>query len=243
MPVNRFFLPVVIIITLLGTMFGSQALGLWAISGRDTVDLEQIKPEDVKGWMTLEQIIDGVPIAQDELYGLVNIPASVPPSTALKDMEPLVPGFEVSAVRDALTARQNSAGPSSQPAPMAQAQSATPTPLPIQTATPAATQAPSTNARSSGSGTGSHTGATPTPLPAGQILPADQIKGKMSPRCQHTVRRASRCPARGAQATCQHQSRLTDQGPRLWWYAFRGRSSPASGRSTSSQIAIHLLFT
>ncbi len=178
MPVNRFLMPIVVIVTLLGFVFGSQALGVWATSGRETVNLEQIKPADVKGWMTLQQIIDGVPISQAELYALVNIPADVPPSTALKDMEPLVPDFSVTGLRDALTAWQGSSGSTLATAP-AGMQAATPTSVPTQVATPAPSRTPGAG---TGSTTGTHTGATPTPLPAGQILPANQIKGRMTLR-------------------------------------------------------------
>ena len=159
MRVNPFFMPVIVIVILLGTVFAAQAAGLWSTSGRDTTDLAQMTPADLKGWMTLQQVMDGLNISQQELYALASIPASVPPTTALKDLEPLVPGFEVSALRDALEAKL---GTSENVTPAPAAMTAVPTqtaaaPTPIPAATAAATT-------------------------AAQALPADQIKGKMTLR-------------------------------------------------------------
>ncbi len=155
MRVNPFFMPIIVIVVLLGTVFAAQAAGFWSTSGRDTTNLAQMTPADIKGWMTLQQVMDGLNIAQEELYALASIPASVSPTTALKDLEPLVPGFEVSTLRDALTARLGSTG---------NAAPAASTVVPTQTAIapppmPAATAAATTSA---------------------QVLPADQIKGKMT---------------------------------------------------------------
>ena len=159
MRVNPFFMPVIVIVILLGTVFAAQAEGLWSTSGRDTTDLAQMTPADLKGWMTLQQVMDGLNISQQELYALASIPASVPPTTALKDLEPLVPGFEVSTLRDALTARLGTPE-NATPAPAAMTAIPTQTaaaPTPISAATAAATT-------------------------AAQVLPADQIKGKMTLR-------------------------------------------------------------
>jgi hypothetical protein len=179
MRVNRFVLPIVSIVALLGTALVAQAAGLWSTSGRDTAVLANMTPADVKGWMTLQQVMDGLGISQAELYPLANIPADVPPSTALKDLEPLVPDFDVTTLRDKLTAW--AAGGTVRAAGTAVPGASTPVPAapaaPVTSPTAVAVpQATPTHAAGSGDGTG--TG--PTPLPAGQILPADQIKGKLT---------------------------------------------------------------
>ncbi len=91
MRVNPFFMPVIVIVVLLGTVFVAQAAGIWSTSGRDTVDLGQMTPADIKGWMTLQQVMDGVGISQSDLYALAGIPANIPPTTVLKDLEPVLP--------------------------------------------------------------------------------------------------------------------------------------------------------
>ncbi len=155
MRVNPFFMPIIVLVVLLGTVFAAQAAGFWSTSGRDTTDLAQMTPADIKGWMTLQQVMDGLNIPQQELYALASISMSVPPTTALKDLEPLVPGFEVSALRDALTARL---GSSANATPAATTAGPTPT-----------TVAPTTVLASS-----------PAATALAQVLPADQIKGKMT---------------------------------------------------------------
>jgi hypothetical protein len=157
MRVNPFLMPVLLIAALLGSVFVAQAAGAWSVTGRTTVDLNNLAPADIKGWMTLQQVMEGVGISKEALYALVGLPADMPTSTALKDLEKLVPGFETSTLRDALIARAGGATPP----PAANAQ---PTLQPtVQAATPTA-----------------H--ATRTALPAGEVLPADQIKGRMSLR-------------------------------------------------------------
>ena len=76
MRLNPFFMPVLAVGLLLGTVFTAQALGQWSISGRTAVDLEQIAPADLKGWMTLQQVSDGLPIPPADLYALMDIPRS-----------------------------------------------------------------------------------------------------------------------------------------------------------------------
>jgi hypothetical protein len=149
-------MPILLIVALLGTVVAAQAIGKWSVSGRDTVDITKLAPADLKGWMTLQQVVDGLGISQSELYAIGNIPAETAPTTALKDMEAVV---SVTTLRDKLTARFAAPSSSANAAPT-QAVVATSTALAQITAT--------------------H--ATPTPLVTGQILPADLIKGKMTLR-------------------------------------------------------------
>lgn len=176
MRLNPFFMPVLVVGALLGTVFTAQALGQWSISGRTTVDAGQLAPADIKGWMTLQQVMDGLPVPATDLYALMAIPADIPPGTALKDLEALVPGFEVSVLRERVAVWQAGGAPATEvPPATAVPPAATTTPLPTVAAPP--TVLP-TEASHTGPGDGS--GAGPTPLPAGQILPADQIKGRLT---------------------------------------------------------------
>jgi hypothetical protein len=168
MRVNRFLMPIVVIVALLGTTLIAQAAGFWSTSGKDSIDLENMTPVDIKGWMTLQQVMDGLQIPKDELYAAGGIPLDIPTETALKDLEGVVPDFEISTLRDELAAAANPIEP---PAPIE------PTPVPAPTATPVHTQL-ITGTQHTGDGTGIGL----TPLPPGQVLPADQIKGRMTLR-------------------------------------------------------------
>jgi hypothetical protein len=106
MRVNAFVLPLVVVVALLGSSFIAQAAGFWSTSGRASTDVNNLATADLKGWMTLQQVMDGLNISQVELYAIANVPPAVPTSTALKDLEPIVPDFEVSALRDKLAAWQ-----------------------------------------------------------------------------------------------------------------------------------------
>lgn len=159
MRVNAFFLPLVTLSFLLGSVWVAQATGVWSTSGRAVLSAGALTPADIKGWMTVQQVADGLKMPLADLYALAGLPADLPPTTALKDLEKLVAGFETSLLRDRLTAWQAAPPAAPTPAP-------TPTPAP-PVATP---HAPT------GAGGGDGTG--PTPLPAGQVLPASQIKGR-----------------------------------------------------------------
>lgn len=174
MRINRFLMPIIVIVALLGTTLIAQAAGFWSTSGKDSLDLENMTSADIKGWMTLQQVMDGLQISKEELYAVGSIPLDIPTETALKELEGAVPDFEISTLREKLAAPARSA-PIEPPAPIE------PTPLPQPTATPSATVTHTqsiTGTLHSGDGTG----VGPTPLPPGQVLPADQIKGRMTLR-------------------------------------------------------------
>jgi len=171
MRVNRFLMPIIAIVTLLGTTLIAQAAGFWSTSGRDSTDLQNMTAADIKGWMTLQQVIDGMQISKEELYAVGGIPLDVPTETALKDLEGIVPDFEISTLRDKLAAPANPIEPVPQP-------TATSVPTPIATPIAPATHTQPITGTHSGDGTGT----SPTPLPPGEVLPADQIKGRLTLR-------------------------------------------------------------
>lgn len=157
MRLNPFLLPGLAIAIFFGTVLSAQAAGVWSTSGRDATVLDALTPADVKGWMTLQQVSDGIPIPRETLYALMEIPADIPPKTALKDLEPVMPGFEVSTLRDRLTAWvDESAEPvirdTSSPTPTAVPATVTPTtaaPMPGPTVTALAHPAVTREARPS----------------------------------------------------------------------------------------------
>jgi hypothetical protein len=166
-------MPIIVIVALLGTTFIAQAAGFWSTSGRDAIDMESMTAADIKGWMTLQQVMDGLKVSKEELYAIGGVPLDAAPDTVLKDLEGLVPDFEISTLRDKLAVPANPAAP---PAPLE------PAPLPQPTATPQPESTPVHTQPITGMHSGDGIGTGPTPLPPGQILPADQIKGRMTLR-------------------------------------------------------------
>jgi hypothetical protein len=173
--VNKFLAPVLVMVALIGSYVVAQATGFWAVSGKEMIDLGNMTSSaDIRGWMTLDQVILGFGIQQNEFYELLGIPADIPATTALKDLEGLIDGFEVTSVREAVDAIISSSSLRPEQAPVIA--SPEPTPTPVITTEPAE---PSSHLpQGSGVGEGTITGLGPTPLPPGQTLPATEIKGR-----------------------------------------------------------------
>lgn len=134
MKVNKWLLPALALGLLLGTVGIAQATGLWQVSGREMVSVEQMTTgADVRGWMTLQQVADGTGIPVETLYARLALPTEIPASTALKDIEPLVEGFEVTVVREVVDAElgaTSDAGDAAQVEPEANPSALEPTAMP-----------------------------------------------------------------------------------------------------------------
>lgn len=103
MTVNKFLMPALVIVTLLGSVVVANATGDWSVSGREMIDTQNLAAgADVRGWMTLEQLSQGFGIPLAELYSTLVVPADVAPDTALKNLESILPDFEVSSVREVI---------------------------------------------------------------------------------------------------------------------------------------------
>lgn len=182
MRVNKYLMPAVVLVVLLGTVAIAQATGNFVTSGKGMVDLANLAPEDIKGWMTWQNISDGFAIPVEELYALLNVPADIPPSTAIKDMETLLEGFETSDVREALAAYLGvpyTAEGEAAPSGSAEQATAIPTPVATSAAPTVAPQPAQIHVpQGDGSGEPAGDGTGPTPLPSGQILSASDIKGR-----------------------------------------------------------------
>lgn len=125
--------PIAFLVIMFGMVGVAQASGQWITGGRQQVVAgQQLTAADLKGWMTLQQAADGLGIPLPELIGLIGPPPGVTLSgqTAFKDVEGLVPGFELAGFRDKVIAHQaggTATGASTLPATTAPAASHTPT--------------------------------------------------------------------------------------------------------------------
>ena len=178
MRVHKLLMPVVVLVAFLGSIVLAKATGQWIVSGKQMIDMENLTSvSEIRGWMTLEQVTYGFGMPADELYGTLAIPADVPLDTALKDLERLVPGFEVSAVRATVAEFIGEA----YEAPEVHDEEATSQaqPTPVATAAPEATPK-ATEHIPSGGGAGGGTGTGPTPLPEGVVMSGADVKGRHS---------------------------------------------------------------
>jgi hypothetical protein len=194
--VNQFLMPVLVVVALLGSVWVAKAAGLWQTSGRGQVLLDaggQPDPAGIKGWMTLADVSETYGVPLDVLYVLIGAEASVPPETAMKDLEKLVPDMEVWAVREGVAAylagtwtpemgRFEPAGTS--PAESEMPAAAEPTPVPQPTATPEPTPQPAlqltTEHVPQGQGQGEGAGSGFVLPQDGSRLPGAEIRGRMT---------------------------------------------------------------
>jgi len=98
-----FVIPALFVAIMLGGVGIAQATGVWVAAGRETVVAGQaLGADDLKGWMTLQQAADGLGVTVADLAQLASPanPALVSGSTAFKDIEALVPGFELSTFKE-----------------------------------------------------------------------------------------------------------------------------------------------
>jgi hypothetical protein len=191
MKVNKFLLPVLAVVALLGSVWIAKAAGAWQTSGRDQILVDesgQPDPAGIKGWMTLTDVSETYGLPLEAVYTLVGAGPEIPPDTALKDLEKLVPGMEVWAVREGVAAYLDGTwspadgryGGKVEPASETQAGEATPIPTPTPTPTPVPTAIPAGEHVPQGQGSGDGTGREVV-LPAdGSPLPGAQIKGWMT---------------------------------------------------------------
>ena len=108
--VNLAVYAALILILFLGVIESAKLAGVWSTSGKLTASGEQVQitgadPAEIKGWMTIEAVITAYRVPKEQFYTQFHIPADLPVATPLKDIEPIVPDFSVTAVRDWLVAR------------------------------------------------------------------------------------------------------------------------------------------
>jgi len=62
-------------------------------------------PAEIKGWMTIQDVITAHQVSEEEFYARFKLPADLPLETPLKEIERVVPDFSVTIVRDWLAER------------------------------------------------------------------------------------------------------------------------------------------
>lgn len=96
--------PVASVVILFGSVGIAQATGGWTTSGRTAVVQADLTADDVKGWMTIQQAADGLGVPVAAIIDLIDPPEGVvlEPGTALRDVEAVVDGFSLAALREKL---------------------------------------------------------------------------------------------------------------------------------------------
>ena len=177
--VNKYWVPAIAVLALLGSVWVAKAAGAWQTSGRGVILVDesgQADPEGIKGWMTLYDVssVYGVPL--QALYTMIGADPEVPPETALKDLEKLVEGMEVWAVRAGVAAYQEGSWTPADGRYTGEAIEEPPQPTPTPTPTPE--HVPQGDGEGRGEGYGEGEGFA---LPQdGSRLPGSEIRGRMT---------------------------------------------------------------
>jgi len=188
--VNKYVMPVLAVVALLGSVLVAQAAGVWQTSGRGDVMLDesgQPDPEGIKGWMTLAGVSESYGVPLDVLYTMIGAGPDLPADTEMKELEGLLPSADVTTVRAGVAAYLDGSW-SPADGPYGGEESTQPEPTPVPTAmtipeaersgtpAPTATHTPLGTGQGSGDGTGEGV-VLPTD---GSRLAASEIKGRMT---------------------------------------------------------------
>lgn len=103
---SRWLMPILSLALFFGAIGVAQAAGWWVTSGREVAAAGQMTVDDLKGWMTVQEAADGLGLPATDLVALVGAPkdSGVSADTAFKDLEGLVPGFELTTFRETVQA-------------------------------------------------------------------------------------------------------------------------------------------
>lgn len=109
-PVHPWLYALVGLALFLGTVQGAKLAGIWSTSGRFTSTGQQVQatgadPSEIKGWMTVQQLLDAYQIPRAEFDARFGVPADFPATTQLRDLENVSSRFSVSEVRSWLKSR------------------------------------------------------------------------------------------------------------------------------------------
>ena len=81
------------------------ATGQGTESGEHVAPAAGAVPDDVKGWMTLQQVLDAFPVSKSALYERFGIPADTSTDTSLSSLKETgaLSGFDIPSLRDWLS--------------------------------------------------------------------------------------------------------------------------------------------
>ncbi len=94
MRLHKSVMPIVAIMALLGSVAVAQIMGWWAPP--ITVE-EMTSPEQIRGWMTFQDVSTRFNIPLAELFQKLALPTDTPPTTPMREMESA--DFDVEKVR------------------------------------------------------------------------------------------------------------------------------------------------
>ncbi len=92
MKVNPFIYGALILVLFFGVIGGAKAAGVWSVSGKLTASGEKLaptgaNPDEIKGWMTLDDISTAYNVPVADILAEFNLPADTPGAAQIKTLE------------------------------------------------------------------------------------------------------------------------------------------------------------
>ena len=98
--------PLVTIALVLGIFFGAifafQAAGIYQVLPKSLEAGQIVAPGDLEGYLTIEEGIKATGLDKDAFYKAFQIPASVPPTTKMKEISTIIPEYDFHKIKESL---------------------------------------------------------------------------------------------------------------------------------------------
>jgi len=92
----------IVILLFFGGIGITKLAGLYQVTPPKITSETKMTTDEIKGYMTLQEVSQVFNIDLNELYKKLNIPDTIPKETKLKEVKNYVPDFEVEQVREIL---------------------------------------------------------------------------------------------------------------------------------------------
>ena len=99
---NQYLFSLFVFLIFFGGIGITKLMGLYEVIPPPITSETKITPEEIKGYMTLEDLSNGLKIDLNEVYKKLDLPTSIPKDTKLKDISNTIPDFEVEGAREKL---------------------------------------------------------------------------------------------------------------------------------------------
>lgn len=92
MKVNPFIYGLLVLVLFFGVIGGAKAAGIWSVSGKLNASGEKVAPtgtnvDEIKGWMTLDDISAAYSVPVAEILAAFDLPADTPGGAQIKTLE------------------------------------------------------------------------------------------------------------------------------------------------------------
>jgi NAD-dependent dihydropyrimidine dehydrogenase PreA subunit len=100
--VKPLFVLGIVLVLFFGGIGITKLMGIYKLTPPPITSETKINPEEIKGYMTLEELSIGLKMDLNEVYKKLDLPESISKDTKLKEIKDVIPDFEVEGAREKL---------------------------------------------------------------------------------------------------------------------------------------------